>query len=67
MFFKINYALSTLPDLKQLVQTCILLVAPFTLHFTLLTFEFQIGSSMRMAYVVSEMNALATNIAFCHS
>lgn len=42
-FSKINYALSTLPDLKQLVQTCILLVAPFTLHFTLLTFEFQIA------------------------
>ena len=36
------YALSTLPDLKQRVQTCILLEAPFTLHFTLLTFAFHI-------------------------
>ena len=25
-----------------------------------------VGSSMRMAYIVSEMNALATNITFSH-
>ena len=29
-------------DFKQLVQTCNFLEAPFTLHFTLFTFEFQI-------------------------
>lgn len=39
----INYALSTAPERKHLVQTCILLAAPFTLHFTLFTFEFQIA------------------------
>ena len=39
--YKNYYALSTKPDFKQLVQTCIFLVAPFTLHFTLLTLEFQ--------------------------
>lgn len=38
----IPYALSTLPDLRQLVQTCIFLEAPFTRHLTLFTFEFQI-------------------------
>ena len=37
------YALSTLPDLKQRVQTCILLEAPFTLHLTRLTFAFHIA------------------------
>ena len=37
-----NYALSTLPVFKQLVQTCILLEAPFTMHLTLLMLECQI-------------------------
>lgn len=37
-----GYALSTLPDLRQRVQTCILLEPPFTLHFTLLTLAFHI-------------------------
>ena len=37
-----NYALSTLPDFRQLVHTCNFLDAPLTLHFTFLTFEFQI-------------------------
>lgn len=41
-FIEIYYALSTLPDFKQLVQTCIFLAAPLILHLTLLTFEFQI-------------------------
>lgn len=39
---KTYYALSTFPDFKQFVQTCILLEAPFTLHLTFLMFEFQI-------------------------
>lgn len=43
LLFHISYALSTFPDLKQLVHTCILLAAPFTMHFTFLTFEFQIA------------------------
>ena len=38
-----SYALSTLPDFRQLVHTCILLAAPLTLHLTLLTLEFQIA------------------------
>ena len=38
-----DLALSTLPDFKQLVQTCILLAPPLTLHLTLLTLEFQIA------------------------
>lgn len=37
-----DYTLSTLPDFRQLVHTCNFLDAPLTLHFTLLTFEFQI-------------------------
>ena len=40
---KVNYTLSTLPDLKQLVQTCILFAPPFTLHLTLFTLAFQIA------------------------
>ena len=41
--YNIHYALSTAPERRHLVHTCILLAAPFTLHFTLLTFEFQIA------------------------
>ena len=37
-----DHARSTLPDLRHAVHTCILLEPPFTLHFTLLTLEFQI-------------------------
>jgi hypothetical protein len=40
--FNYCYALSTLPDFKQLVQTCILRAQPFTKHLTLLMLEFQI-------------------------
>ena len=39
----VNYALSTAPERKHLVQTCILLAAPFTLHFTFLIFACQIA------------------------
>jgi hypothetical protein len=38
-----DYALSTEPLLKHLVQTCNLFGTPFTLHFTRLTFGFQIA------------------------
>lgn len=41
--FIYNYALSTAPERKHLVHTCILLAAPFTLHFTLLMFACQIA------------------------
>ena len=41
--FNLDYALSTAPERKHLVQTCILLAAPFTLHFTLFIFECQIA------------------------
>lgn len=41
--YKNYYALSTKPDFKQLVQTCILFVTPLTLHLTDLTFGFQIA------------------------
>lgn len=37
----VSHALSTLPDFRQLVQTCSLFAAPLTLHFTLLILEFQ--------------------------
>lgn len=40
--FCMDYALSTKPDLRQLVQTCIFLAPPLTLHLTLFTLEFQI-------------------------
>ncbi len=36
------YALSTKPDFRQLVQTCIFFAPPFTLHLTFFTLEFQI-------------------------
>ena len=41
-FFIISYALSTLPDFKQEVQTYNLFVAPFTLHLTDLMFGLNI-------------------------
>ena len=37
-----DYALSTAPDLKHLVQTCMDFVTPLTFALTLLTLEFQI-------------------------
>lgn len=40
--FCMDYALSTKPDLRQLVQTCIFLAPPLTLHLTFFTLEFQI-------------------------
>lgn len=42
-YSRIDYARSTAPERRHLVHTCILLAAPFTLHFTLFTLEFQIA------------------------
>lgn len=38
----IYYALSTNPDFRQEVQTCIVLIVPFSLTLTVLTLDFQI-------------------------
>ena len=40
--FDVHYALSTRPDFKHEVQTCILLDPPFTLTFTHFTLAFHI-------------------------
>ena len=45
-------ARSTLPDLRQLVHT--------------VGIPDSVGSSMRMADVISKMSALAADITFCH-
>ena len=39
---KKDYTLSTFPDLRQEVHTCIFFEAPLTLHLTVFTFDFQI-------------------------
>ena len=41
-FSSLDYALSTAPERRHLVQTCMVLEAPFTLHFTFLILDFQI-------------------------
>ena len=42
LFKFFTYALSTLPDLRQEVHTCIFLAPPSVLTFTDLIFDFQI-------------------------
>ena len=60
------YALSTLPDLRQEVQTYIFLAPPLAVLTFYIGFPHFIGSSMGMTYIISEMSTFFANCALSH-